>query len=932
MHSAAPGNLVLPPGGALPSDAPGAFVLQGGRAEVYAVLAGHRLFLAALEQGAWAFIDPALLTVLPDGGHVVLQPASSLDQLAADPFRRGELITRLDGWIETLAAGVARHMSHRPAIRTIGPGEAPGSGEAVAPGRGTVWADGHGGGLFDADAGAGDDAAGPLPVPPSAWLIVAGDVTLRGTADVVRAADWTWGLQRFHTAVAAVLSAAQRTGTAGEKLRLQRREAELDDSMDGAVLQLRRALTERIRPATPSQSDSAWALQQVAPGAVVPPGLDAECDGLEDLAERCGLHARRISLSGQWWRADRGRLLTRRLSNGRPVVLVPDWRGRPRAVCQGEAPVLVDARQAADLDPAALEIVRPLPPTRLRIRDLVRHGLHLCRHEVAVLAAALLLASLLALVLPYATAVIVNVLIPQDLRSGVVRLGAALGAVTLGHAGLGLCSALARTRMDGRLAGILQSGVLDRALRLPLPVLRSISSSDLTLRVLSIDQLRRLVTRALLDGVLGGIFGLTSLVLLFTYSPAGGLVALLLAAILLAASFGAGLGQVNALMRGETMTANLSSFTLQLVQNVVTLRAFGAERRAFIEWLRNATEMRRRLLLSRFALVNYEASLVTFHGLALAGVYAVIALGTTGAGSLSLGASLAFVTAFQGFLATSEAWGRAVMQLVSSQPMFARAELILNTPPEVQPGAKPPGRLEGRLSFSGIAHAYGPSGPPVLTDVEFEVGPGQFVALVGGSGSGKTTLLSLALGFARPDRGAVLFDNKDLSGLDLAAVRRQVGIVRQSGKLLGGSLLETIRGMHNCSLEEAWHAAELAAIAGEIRAMPMGMHTAIIEGSAGFSGGQIQRLLLARALAGKPRLLILDEATSALDNVTQAQVVSNLVSLGISMLVVAHRLSTIRQADAIHFLYEGRIAETGRYDSLMRAGGLFADFARRQTL
>jgi ABC-type bacteriocin/lantibiotic exporter with double-glycine peptidase domain len=426
------------------------------------------------------------------------------------------------------------------------------------------------------------------------------------------------------------------------------------------------------------------------------------------------------------------------------------------------------------------------------------------------------------------------------------------------------------------------------------------------------------------------LFGLSSLLLLFAYSTSGGVITIVLTIVLLGGSWLAGLAQIRALTTGEALTANLASMTLQLVQHVVTLRAFGAERRAYVEWVRVATETRRRMLRSRYAIVNYEAGLATFHGLALALVLAFLATG--GSGNLSVGGYLAFAAAFQGFLATSEAWGRAIMQIVSAQPVFERTALILETPPEVQPGAKPPGRLEGAVAFSGVAFGYGPDAPPVLTDVTLRVAAGSFAAIVGGSGSGKSTLLSLALGFSRPDRGAVLFDDQDLTGLDVAAVRRQIGVVRQGGRLLGGSLMENIRGMHDCTLDEAWQAAELAGIANDIRAMPMGMHTAVIEGSAGFSGGQVQRLLLARALTGQPRILILDEATSALDNVTQAEVVENISRLGITRIVVAHRLSTIRHADAIHFLHEGEIVESGTFDELMRAGGRFAEFARRQTL
>ena len=318
-----------------------------------------------------------------------------------------------------------------------------------------------------------------------------------------------------------------------------------------------------------------------------------------------------------------------------------------------------------------------------------------------------------------------------------------------------------------------------------------------------------------------------------------------------------------------------------------------------------------------------------FSGLALAGVLSLLA----GAGSaLSLGAYLAFVAAFQGFLGTTSRLGQAVMQIVSTQPVFERSKLILELPPEFRQDAKPPGVLSGGLAFSGVAFAYGPNEPEVLKDVSFTIEPGQFVAVTGASGSGKSTLLSLALGLSRPDRGSILYDGQDLAGLDLAAVRRQIGVVRQNGSLMGGSLLENIQGMHDCSLEEAWEAAELAGIAGEIRALPMGMHTVVTEGMAAFSGGQVQRLLLARALAGKPRLLILDEATSALDNVTQTLVMRHVAALGVTRLIVAHRLSTIREADAIHVLHDGKIAESGTFDQLMKANGRFAEYARRQTL
>jgi len=919
-------TLSLGPGGALP-DAGGAFVLQAGEAEVY-VLPGAglpRLFVGTLPVGVWAFADPRVLVSTPTEALFAARPHADLAALGANPLRRGELLSALNKWTELLAAALARRLGARPDTGTLLPGPVEPINQALAPAQSCLWVQGAALCLFGTPV-----ADTPIAVPPSAWLEAPEGAVARSTADMLSDAGWQAALAAFHGHAATVLAASLRDDAEREAQRLAGREAELDRVLALAADELQAAIAHGPGRHRDAVGDAAWALMQAVPGAIVTPEQEREAADLADLAERSFLHARPVALSGAWWRHDRGPLLTHRVRDGRPVALVPNWLGRYRILCRGEAPLYVSARRAAELDPGALEVLQPLPARPLGITRLVGYGLAICRQDVVVLAGAGFASALIGLALPYATGLMVNVLIPFHLRGPIFRLALALAVITVGNGGLLLCSALARTRMEGRLAGILQAGVLDRALRLPLPVLREMSSSDLSLRVLSIEQLRRVVTSALLEGALGGVFGLASLALLFAYSPAGGFVTLALTVALLGGSWLAGLAQVRALLAGARGTASQAALTFQMIENVVTLRAFGAERRVFAEWLRATADSRLRQLRVRYAAVSYEAGLVAFHGVALALVLGFLAAG--GGGVLPVGGYLAFAAAFTGFLATSEAWGRAIAEIVSAKPVFERSEVILRTPPEVQPNARAPGRLEGRVAFSGIAFRYAPDAPLVLQDVSFTVEPGQFAAIVGGSGSGKTTLLSLALGFERPERGAILFDDQDLANLDLAAVRRQIGIVRQNGRLIGGTLLENIRGMHDCTLEEAWQAAERAGIADEIRAMPMGLHTAVIEGSAGFSGGQMQRVLLARALAGQPRILILDEATSALDNMTQATVVRNLAGLGITRLVVAHRLSTIRDADRIFVLHDGSIAEQGGYDELMAADGLFASLARRQTL
>jgi len=208
--------------------------------------------------------------------------------------------------------------------------------------------------------------------------------------------------------------------------------------------------------------------------------------------------------------------------------------------------------------------------------------------------------------------------------------------------------------------------------------------------------------------------------------------------------------------------------------------------------------------------------------------------------------------------------------------------------------------------------------------------PGEFVALVGPSGSGKSTVLRVLLGFEEPEAGAVYYSGQDLSGLDIQAVRRQIGVVLQSGRLMSGDLFTNITGSSMATMDDAWEAARMAGFDEDIKQMPMGMHTVVSEGGSTLSGGQRQRLMIARAIVRRPRLLFFDEATSALDNRTQRIVSESLDRLEATRIVVAHRLSTIINADRIYVLNRGRVVQHGPYEKLLDEGGLFADLVERQ--
>ena len=223
--------------------------------------------------------------------------------------------------------------------------------------------------------------------------------------------------------------------------------------------------------------------------------------------------------------------------------------------------------------------------------------------------------------------------------------------------------------------------------------------------------------------------------------------------------------------------------------------------------------------------------------------------------------------------------------------------------------------------------------PYILNHLSLKIQAGQYVAIVGKTGCGKSTLMRLLLGFEKPLRGGIYYDGKDINNLDLRSLRHKIGVVMQDGKLFQGDIFSNIIiSAPRLTLDDAWEAARKAGMAEDIQRMPMGMFTLISEGTGGISGGQRQRLLIARAIAPKPKVLMFDEATSALDNMTQKIVSDSLDTLNCTRIVIAHRLSTIKNCDRIIVLDNGKIIEDGTYDELILKNGIFTELVKRQRL
>lgn len=298
--------------------------------------------------------------------------------------------------------------------------------------------------------------------------------------------------------------------------------------------------------------------------------------------------------------------------------------------------------------------------------------------------------------------------------------------------------------------------------------------------------------------------------------------------------------------------------------------------------------------------------------------------------SLTVGNFLAFLAAFGTVNGALMSLSSTALGLLSIVPFYERGKPILEALPEVNVDRQDPGPLSGQIELNNVWFRYSENDPWVLKGITLRILPGMFVAIVGPSGQGKSTLMRLLLGFEEPDSGAIYYDGKNLETLDLRAVRRQIGTVLQHGMVTQGTIFSNIAGSANLSLDDAWEAARMAGLAQDIEEMPMGMNTMVPDGGGTLSGGQRQRLLIARALVRKPRILLFDEATSALDNETQAKVMQSISELKATRVVIAHRLSTVMEADLIVVLNEGQIVQTGTYAELMEQPGLFAELAQRQ--
>jgi NHLM bacteriocin system ABC transporter ATP-binding protein len=683
---------------------------------------------------------------------------------------------------------------------------------------------------------------------------------------------------------------------------------------------------EGLPPLIAALADAAAAAgTSVDPRRLETAARDADSDGdVLELAARLRVPVRRVTLEGTWWRDGAFTLLAFR--EGRPLALVPSRRGLTAQEAVGSRTPL-RAELAKTIDVNAYAVYPKLPDRPVTMRDLLRIGF--LGRTTALLALLLITVVVAALgaFLPYATAHIVGVIVPSGEKEALWVMLVAFGTFTIAFLAAAVAQALAVLGLSSRAASGLTAAVWDRVLHLPASFFRGKAAGRLAQEVTAIDQMRALISSALVAALAGSALGLSAIVLLVAYSFPIALVVLLgfivfvLAAAWLIRVEG---GRLQAVVDERN---RLNGFLLGFLSGVSKLRVAGAEERVHALWASGYAlqqEAQRNASLQAVRLSVLQGLLPAASLLAV-----VLAVAAFEGGTTSLVDFTGAVAATGQLAAAMVSLIALATILVQIRPLYRSTREILAATPEVREHSVFPVGLSGKLEFDNVTFGY-TEDAPVLEDVSLTVSPGSFVALVGPSGAGKSTVLRLILGFETPWEGQVLLDGKPLHRLDVEGVRRRMGTVIQGARIMSGSILTNILGALPFGQDAAWEAADLAGIGDDIRAMPMRMSTTIAEGGSGFSGGQLQRVLLARALVRKPKILLLDEATSALDNETQKVVSDNLRQLGVTRIVVAHRLSTVRGADEIVVLDRGRVVERGAFDELVAQQGMFSALARRQ--
>lgn len=662
----------------------------------------------------------------------------------------------------------------------------------------------------------------------------------------------------------------------------------------------------------------------------IPPQIKSVDEQIEYRMDPYGIKSRNVILEKGWYRHAVGAMLGTLKEDGSAVALIPGKiSGYKMIDFKSGRQYKLNRKTEALLDKEAVCFYEPLPLRALTMADLMKFMLQqLSVSDVTLYLLLMGVSAALGLLSPMFT----KWLFGDVLESGSLQVLISLAVFMICFSISRLCFNVYQELINSRI-GIkqnvaVQAAVMSRIISLPPTFFKKYASGELSQRAAYVQSL----CSTMFDTI--GMTGLTSLFSLiyigqiFAFAPALVTPSLIIIIATVSLSLLTTFAQMKITREKMEISARESGLTYSTITGIQKIKLAGAEKRMFSRWAR---------LYSQEAKLEYnppsflKMSSTISLAISLVGTMALYAAAVRE--GIGVADYYAFNTAYGMVSAAFMSVSTIAVTVANIRPTLEMAKPIMEAEPEARDGREIITSLRGGIELNHVSFRYDESMSNVIDDLSLKVKSGEYLAIVGSTGCGKSTLMRLMLGFEAPQKGSIFYDNKDIAKIDLESLRRKVGSVMQDGKLFLGDIYSNIViTAPHLTLDDAWEAAEIASVADDIRAMPMGMHTIISEGQGGISGGQKQRLMIARAIATKPRILMFDEATSALDNITQKKVSEAIDALKCTRIVIAHRLSTIQHADRIIYLEGGKIAEEGTYEELIANDGPFAKLVERQRM
>ena len=660
----------------------------------------------------------------------------------------------------------------------------------------------------------------------------------------------------------------------------------------------------------------------------VPDKLSSLEEVLEYLLRPYGIMTRVVSLREGWRKDASGAMLATFADDGKPVALIPAGANRYKYADPATRQMTrVTASSEKLFGSEVFVFYKAFPPRAMTMKDLYAYIFsNLDRHGVFGYFGFALIATCVGMLIPWINRMLFSDIVAMKSASAFFAIAVFLICASLSSLLFGTIQELFLRRLTQKLSLSIESATMMRILTLPGSFFTKYTSGDLAKRVSNMSVLLYEILNMVMSCFTTALFSFLYIFQIRSFAPVLAVPAFLVAALQMITIIAAFVIRSKINLTQMELDAKESGLSYSLITGIEKIKLSGAEKRAFSKWA-GAYAAQSKYLYDPPMFVKVFPAIMT--AIALTGTIIVYYLAIKT--NINVSQYYAFNAAFAIMNGAFKVLVPMIWLAARIAPTFELIRPVIETAPEIAEDKPVIEKLSGGIELSNVTFRYSEDMPYVLDNVSLKISPGQYVAITGKTGCGKSTLMRVMLGFDKPQKGAVYYDGRDLDRIDLKSLRSRIGTVMQNGSLFMGDIYSNIViSAPQLTLEDAWYAAEMAGIADDIRQMPMNMFTIIGEGTGGISGGQKQRLMIARAIAPKPKILMFDEATSALDNITQKKVADSLDALQCTRIVIAHRLSTIKNCDRIIVLDEGKIVEDGTYDELIAKNGCFVELVSRQ--